>query len=100
MVCALEQEQESYRFRLFHFMGMNEKTGTHAKSLSIESDNRLEEAPLNEGVAVKRLGSRPLNELPTLNRNDKGLKSRLSKDEMAVAHQNREKQLLNRNFHI
>ena len=37
MVKALEQEQESYRSRLFHFKGMYENAGRHAKSLSVES---------------------------------------------------------------
>ncbi|KAK6264075.1 hypothetical protein SCA6_019509 [Theobroma cacao] len=48
MVRALEQEQENYRSRLFHFRDMNENTGRHAKSLSIESASRLEEADMEQ----------------------------------------------------
>ncbi|XVF26765.1 hypothetical protein REPUB_Repub14bG0046700 [Reevesia pubescens] len=99
MVRAIEQEQENYRSRLFHFMGMRENTGRHAKSLSIESASILEEAALDEGVTVRTLGSRPPTDLPSSNRNDKALKSKLSKEEMA-AYQAREKQLLNGKFHI
>ncbi|XWS20277.1 hypothetical protein CRYUN_Cryun31cG0086900 [Craigia yunnanensis] len=99
MVRAHEQEQESYRSRLFNFWGKHENTGRHAKSLSIESASRLEEAALDEEVAVRSQGSRPPNDLPSLNRKDKGLRSRPSKEEMAAAHQAREKQLLNGEFH-
>ncbi|XWS16335.1 hypothetical protein CRYUN_Cryun34aG0076300 [Craigia yunnanensis] len=97
-----EQEHESYRSRLFNFWGTHENTGRHAKSLSIESASRLEEPALDEGVAVRTQGSRPPNDLP-LNRNDNGLRSKPSKEEMAemaAAYQAREKQLLNGKFHI
>ena len=62
MVRAFEQEQENYRSRLFHFRGMHENTGRHAKSLSIESASRLEERALDGGVPVRSQGSRPPNE--------------------------------------
>ncbi|XP_022720985.1 rop guanine nucleotide exchange factor 12-like isoform X2 [Durio zibethinus] len=84
MVRALEQEQESYISRLFHFRGMNENTGRHAKSLSIESASRLEEGALDEEVAVRSQPSRPPNDLPSSNRNDKALRSSLSKEEIAA----------------
>ncbi|EOY26807.1 RHO guanyl-nucleotide exchange factor 12 [Theobroma cacao] len=95
MVRALEQEQENYRSRLFHFRDMNENTGRHAKSLSIESASRLEEAGMGEEVAVRSQGSRTQNDLLSLNRGDRGLRSRIGKEEMAAAFQAREKQLLN-----
>ncbi|XP_021298633.1 rop guanine nucleotide exchange factor 12 [Herrania umbratica] len=95
MVRALEQEQENYRSRLFHFRDMNENTGRHAKSLSIESATRLEEAGMGEEVAVRSQGSRTQNDLQSLNRGDRGLRSRMGKEEMAAAFQAREKQLLN-----
>lgn len=43
MVRALEQEQENYRSRLFHFKGLHD-TGRHAKSLSVESASKLGDA--------------------------------------------------------
>ncbi|XP_022777169.1 rop guanine nucleotide exchange factor 12-like [Durio zibethinus] len=95
MVRALEQEQESYRSRLFHFRGMHENTGRHAKSLSIESASVLEEAALDEGVAIRSQGSRPPSDLPSLNRSDKGLKPRLTMEDMLSVYLAREKQLLN-----
>ncbi|KAI4387404.1 hypothetical protein MLD38_005241 [Melastoma candidum] len=36
MVRALEQEQDNYRSRLFHFQGMKENNGRHVKSLSAD----------------------------------------------------------------
>ncbi|XVF74572.1 hypothetical protein PTKIN_Ptkin13bG0120500 [Pterospermum kingtungense] len=77
--------------------GMHETRGRHAKSLSIEiASTGLEEAALDEGVAVRSVGSRPPNDASALDRNGKGLiKSRSGKDEMTAAYQAREKQLLN-----
>lgn len=83
MVRALEQEQESYRSRLFHFKGMHENASRHAKSLSVESAAKLEESSLNDDMMFRSQGS-----------NNQPLKSRLGKDEAALqASQAREKQL-------
>lgn len=79
MVRALEQEQESYRSKLFHFKGMFENTGRHAKSLSIESASKLD--PTEEDpVSSRSQGSKPLND------SEKGSRPRLmiSKEEIAA----------------
>ncbi|XVE88885.1 hypothetical protein DITRI_Ditri19aG0104600 [Diplodiscus trichospermus] len=91
---APEQEQETFMSRLFNFRGTHESTGRHTKSLSVESGSRLEEAASNEAVAVRSQGSRAPKDPPTLNKNDKGSKSRPSMEEMAAAFQAREKQIL------
>ncbi|XVE52082.1 hypothetical protein DITRI_Ditri02bG0092500 [Diplodiscus trichospermus] len=89
-----EKDQENYRSRLFNFWGTNENTGRHAKSLSIDGASRLEEANLDEEVAVRSQGSRPPNDLQSKNKNDKAQRSRQMEEEMAAALQAREKQLL------
>lgn len=42
MVRALEEEEDNYKSRLYHFKGMHENTGRHTKSLSVESATALE----------------------------------------------------------
>lgn len=42
MAKVIEQDQQSYKSRLFHFKGMFENTGRHTKSLSIDSVSNLE----------------------------------------------------------
>ncbi|KAF5739152.1 hypothetical protein HS088_TW12G00352 [Tripterygium wilfordii] len=91
MVRDLEQEQENYRSRLYHFKGMQENAGggggRHVKSLSM--DVVLEESSSDDRVSFRSQGSRTSNDQPplkqqagyALNRNDKGPKSRLSKDD-------------------
>lgn len=78
MVRALEQEQESYRSKLFHFRGMFENTGRHTKSLSIESASTLN--PSDEDPATSRSqGSKPLNDST-----EKAQRSRAIKEEIAA----------------
>ncbi|KAF5726878.1 hypothetical protein HS088_TW22G00563 [Tripterygium wilfordii] len=92
MVRDLEQEQENYRSRLYHFKGMQENAGgggggRHVKSLSM--DVAFEESSSDDRVSFRSQGSRTPNDQPplrqqagyALSRNDKGPKSRLSKDE-------------------
>ncbi|KAM1017091.1 hypothetical protein ACFX13_047424 [Malus domestica] len=80
MVRALEEEEEEdYKSRLYHFKGMYENTGRHAKSLSIESATALEFQDDD-----KKASSRSSN-------GAQGPKSRLSKEE-AAAREAREKQ--------
>ncbi|XP_061367535.1 rop guanine nucleotide exchange factor 12-like [Gastrolobium bilobum] len=62
MVRELEQEQESYRSKLFHFKGMFENTGRHTKSLSIESASILDPSSEEEPVSSRSHGSKPLND--------------------------------------
>lgn len=67
MVRAGEQEQQSYRTKLFNFRGMFESTGRHTKSLSIESASTLDPtpSPTEDGAASsKSQGSKPLNDVP------------------------------------
>lgn len=90
MVRALEQEQENYRSRLFHFKGMYENAGRHTKSLSIESASAL--GSEDEWAPPKSQGAKPLTDSDkqqpgsVFNRtNDKGPKSsRLNRDEIAI----------------
>ncbi|XP_024022513.1 rop guanine nucleotide exchange factor 12 [Morus notabilis] len=88
MVRELEQEQESYRSRLFHFKGMYENAGRHTKSLSVESAGAFDSdqsSPSSEADLVAMSKSQPGQEgqkigslfIPT----DKGPRSRFSKDE-------------------
>ncbi|KAJ1388774.1 PRONE domain [Sesbania bispinosa] len=77
MVRALEQEQESYRSRLFNFKGMFENTGRHTKSLSIESASKLDPSE-EDPVSSKSQGSKPQNDA------DKISKSRTIKEEIAA----------------
>ncbi|XVF24975.1 hypothetical protein REPUB_Repub13aG0173500 [Reevesia pubescens] len=73
------------QFRPVLSRGMHENTGRHAKSLSIESASMLEEAALDESVAVR--GTQGLSRPP----NDR---SRLTKEDMVATYKAREKQLL------
>ncbi|OMO54064.1 Plant specific Rop nucleotide exchanger, PRONE [Corchorus capsularis] len=64
MVRAIEQEQESYRSRLFNFRGMrgggDNNNGRHAKSLSVESASMLEDEVQQEEARIN-LASRTSN---------------------------------------
>ncbi|EEF46446.1 rop guanine nucleotide exchange factor 12 [Ricinus communis] len=102
MVRALEQEQENLRSRLFHFKGMNENSGgRHAKSLSVdESSNTIDESSMDDKITFRSQGSRHSSDQSlekqqigsVLSRNDKGPKSRFSKDEAAATTQGKDKQ--------
>ncbi|KAJ7951761.1 Rop guanine nucleotide exchange factor like [Quillaja saponaria] len=89
MVRAIDQEQESYRSKLFHFKGMFDNTGRHAKSFSVESASALYVSE-NDKLLSRSQGSNPLNESQEKKKigcpldREKGPKSRLSKDEMAA----------------
>ncbi|KAF3450740.1 hypothetical protein FNV43_RR06829 [Rhamnella rubrinervis] len=90
MVRALEEEQENYRSRLFHFRGMYENAGRHTKSLSIESASAL--GVEDDWAPPKSQAAKPLTDSDKqqpgslFNRsNDKGPKSsRLNRDEIAA----------------
>ncbi|KAK2654811.1 hypothetical protein Ddye_014667 [Dipteronia dyeriana] len=87
MVRAVEQEQETYRSRLFNFRGMNEGTATagrHAKSLSVESASKLEDASsdddlLNNQLVKPQTGGGLMG---IFGRNDRALKAK-QKEEAA-----------------
>ncbi|WJX42882.1 Rop guanine nucleotide exchange factor 12 [Trifolium repens] len=64
MVRALEQEQENYKSKLFHFKGMFDNTGRHSKSLSIESASSLDPTPEDDIVSSRSQGSKPLHHDP------------------------------------
>lgn len=74
MVRALEQEQENYKSKLFHFKGMYENTGRHTKSLSIESASTLDPTKDDDLVSSRSQGSKPLHDS----------KSRTIKEEIAA----------------
>lgn len=90
MVRALEQEQENYRSRLFHFKGMYEdKGGRHTKSLSIESATAMENSLSDDTVTSKSQGGDAPAEnqrtRPALHRShDRGARSK-SVDQQAGA---------------
>lgn len=94
----VQQEQESYRPRLFHSKGMHEHSGRHSKSLSIESASRLEEPAMEDGslfrIALKARQDQPSSEKPRLGRgttrSDRG-KSRHSREDSMDASQYIEK---------
>ena len=76
MVRALEQEQENYRSRLYHFKGMNENAGgRHAKSLSSDDSSSLAEYSSMDDRITSR-GHQPPRPV-----NEKGPRSRSGKDE-------------------
>lgn len=89
MVRALEQEQENYRSRLFHFKGMYENASRHTKSLSIESASALGCSD-DDAMSARSHGAKPLSDPDkqqigsALHRNDKGPKTRLRQEEMAA----------------
>lgn len=101
MARALEQEQENYRSRLFHFKGMNDNaTGPrHTKSMSadVEStsgfdcEEEEEKVVMDARVASRSYGGKPLNDMERQQSgsvfipNDKGPRSRFSKDEAAAS---------------
>lgn len=80
MVKAMEQEQESYRSKLFNFKGIFENAGRHTKSLSVESATTLDPSPTEEEdpVSSRSVGSKPLNDL------DKAPKPKVTKEEIAA----------------
>ncbi|XP_030464664.1 rop guanine nucleotide exchange factor 12-like [Syzygium oleosum] len=64
MVRALEQEQEDYRSRLFHFQGMHDNAGHHVKSLSAEQSMCVEELSGDDATMSRSYGAKPQNEKP------------------------------------
>ncbi|XP_045804730.1 rop guanine nucleotide exchange factor 12-like [Trifolium pratense] len=65
MVRAGEQDQESYRSKLFNFRGMfDNSTGKHAKSLSVDTGSAIDlNQPVEDGSASSRSqGSKPFGE--------------------------------------
>ncbi|KAE9621373.1 putative PRONE domain-containing protein [Lupinus albus] len=94
MVRALEQEQESYRSKLFHFKGMFENTGRHTKSLSIESATKLDpseedavSSSSSSSSSSKSQGSNPIQN--SIQNSDKGTRPRIiSKEEIAAREAN------------
>ncbi|XP_015867684.3 rop guanine nucleotide exchange factor 12 [Ziziphus jujuba] len=83
MVRALEQEQENYRSRLFHFKGMYENASRHTKSLSIESASALT-CSEDDAMSTRSQGSDKQHIGSGFHRNDKGPKSRLKQEEIAA----------------
>lgn len=89
MVRALEEEKENYRSRLFHFKGLYENTGGHAKSMSVGDTLEAVDDDDDDRIATRSQGSRSLNNQPlerqqigsVLNKNDQPPISRLTKDE-------------------
>jgi hypothetical protein len=80
MVRALEQEQENYRSRLYHFKGMNENAGgRHVKSLSTDDSSSLAEYSSMDDRITSR-GHQPPRPV-----NEKGPRSRSGKDEAGAA---------------
>jgi hypothetical protein len=65
MVRAGEQDQESYRSKLFNFRGMFDSSGgRHAKSLSVDTGSTMDlNQPIEDGAASSRSqGSKPLSD--------------------------------------
>jgi hypothetical protein len=64
MVRAGEQDQESYRSKLFNFRGMFDSGGRHAKSLSVDTGSTMDlNQPIEDGAASSRSqGSKPLSD--------------------------------------
>lgn len=82
----MEQEQESYRSRLFRFRGFNTDNnkdkdgGKHAKSLSVDSANKLDGASAGTPAAADD------NNIDAKNQKNNNVpKSRFSRDETAEA---------------
>ena len=104
MVRALEQEQENYRSRLYHFKGMSENLGgRHSKSLSVdENTNTIDECSMDDKVTFRSQASRHSSDQSldkqeigsVFSRNDKAPKSRLSKDEPAATPLGKDRQNL------
>ncbi|XP_038899805.1 rop guanine nucleotide exchange factor 12-like [Benincasa hispida] len=61
MVRAMEQENDGFRSRFFHFRGTHESTGRHAKSLSIESASMLESVIEDDLSTSRSQGSTPVH---------------------------------------
>lgn len=102
MIHALEQEQENYRSKLFHFQGMYDQNagGRHAKSLSVGDRASLDESSMDDRGIFRSQGPRPVNDQSVekqqigsaLNRNDKGPRSRFSKDEVGAGPKDKQNQ--------
>ncbi|CAK8535798.1 unnamed protein product [Lathyrus sativus] len=89
MVRAGEQDQESYRSKLFSFRGMFEgNAGRHTKSLSVDTATTLDfQQPIEDGSASSRSqGSKPLD-------SDKIPKARVVSKEEVAAKEARDKLL-------
>lgn len=91
MVRAMEEEKEDYKSKLFHFKGMYDTSaGRHSKSTSFDSGD-TEEPTDDNRIAARSHLSGPIYDRPlerqkigsTLNKNEKGPKLRLNKDEAA-----------------
>ncbi|KAI9162559.1 hypothetical protein LWI28_028521 [Acer negundo] len=89
MVRAMEQEQETYKSRLFNFRGMNEGTATagrHAKSFSVEIASKLEDASSSEDDLLNNQLVKPQSSgglMGIFGRNDRALKAK-QKEEAAT----------------
>lgn len=90
MVGALEQEEENYRSRLFHFQGMKENKTRHVKSMSVDQCTSSANLSVPDDTATSRSqGAAPLDEssldqpiCSSLHKAaEKGPKSRLTKEE-------------------
>ncbi|CAK7356703.1 unnamed protein product [Dovyalis caffra] len=97
MVRALEQEQENYRSRVYHFKEMNENAGgRHVKSFSADDSSSFEQySSMDDRITSRNHHApRPLNDQAfdhkqkvgtSPYRNDKGPRSRVGKDEAGTA---------------
>ncbi|KAJ8773474.1 hypothetical protein K2173_004304 [Erythroxylum novogranatense] len=99
MVGAVEQEQESYRSRLFNFRGLYDTaTGRNVKSLSVDDSSSLKETSTDDSVTLINQDSTNGNDQPlekqsngsTLTGTDKAPKSRSNKDEAGASPQVKE----------
>lgn len=89
MVRAIEEEQEDYKSKLFHFKGMYDTSaGRHSKSMSFDCGATTE--PTNDDRTTARshlsgpIYDRPLERQQigsTLTRNEKGPRLRLKREE-------------------
>lgn len=91
MVREMEQDEENYRSKLFHFKAMQENNNAtkHSKSLSMESASVLFSSDNNDLFSNRSQGSTPLNDTvsdkPPTNRQDKGpTKAKPSRDDAAI----------------
>ncbi|KAA0050788.1 rop guanine nucleotide exchange factor 12-like isoform X1 [Cucumis melo var. makuwa] len=90
MVREMEQDEENYRSKLFHFKAMQENNNAtkHSKSLSMESASVLFSSDNNDLFSNRSQGSTPISdniaEKPPMSRQDKGPKAKLSRDDAAI----------------
>lgn len=100
MVRALEQEQESYRSRLFHFKGMFDNgDGRNANSMILDNSSSNEEGSMDGKLMFRSQGARTSNDQveklqigSVHSRNDQAPRSRFSKDEASNGHLCKDKQ--------